>query len=295
LKNGAFGYVCTHWESREGHDFEAAWPLLAMSAGQAWSGGAEVDDKFLRAFSFAVGGETDGATGRYLKAMDEIEDALCSGQPSGPSLRTDLIYYGAFRPWRRLSASLPPAERRRIRERIAAAERCRRQMGERNAGLRAAMSYPPILFAQAITLIDHMDQAWAEYHRAAEIERSPDQRREFNLRIGNAICSIRKAAGAMGKIAQALRERELTGHTPYDGYALECHRRTLLGHVIPLIRAVVRERNGLPFFDHLFYTPDGFFISNPLQFRARNGFFPRHRDLPWPVRPLPVGRQRKGR
>jgi len=142
---------------------------------------------------------------------------------------------------------------------------------------------PIVLFSESLRILDAGDSAWAAWHRAALLERVPGRRNEFHRRVAETIACIRDVLRSTDKIRRELKSLERTGHTPCDAHALARHIHALRG-VIPLIRAAVRDGNGLPYFERLFYLPDTYQMSSLKQFQFQNTFFARWPGLPWPVR-----------
>ena len=283
-QHGAFGYVCTHWESRYGNSFEACWPLMAMSAAQAWRGGCRVDDAFLRALSFTVAGETTGALGEYLRRVSAVDELISARTGKRHPFRGDLWLNGPAYLWRMCSPLLDGDDRDAIRAHLKAASEHRAALGGRDPKLADALRFPLSLWGECLNVIDAMDHAWAEYHRAAAIERQPGSRAEFRLRIRNACARIRQGARAIRCFRQqVLRIERTTGHTGYDAHVLSEHAANLAG-VAGLIRACARDDAGLPYIEKLLHLPDAYHVSNLRRLQVQNTFHPFAPPAPWPVR-----------
>jgi len=283
-KHGAFGYVCTQWESRYGNSFEASWPLLALSAGQAWTGGQVVDDAVLRALSFAVTGETTGALGGWLREVSAVDDFIGGKTGRRGAFRSDLFLGGPHYLWRRMSPVLDARDRAFIAGRLRAAAAHLAALGRRDPALNQALLLPMDLLGEGLRIMAAFDHAWAEYHRAALVERDPKAAGEFGLRIHNACARLRQAGASAERLRRrVLRLERATGHTAYDGYALGRHASDLRD-LIDLVRAVAEDRGGLPYFEKLLYRPDSYCVSNLRQMQVQNTLHVRHAGLPWPVR-----------
>ena len=194
-----------------------------------------------------------------------------------------LLEEGPYSLWRRRSPVLGPRERLRIRRLVADAKQHYRRIGKRDVPLRAALRLPMVLFEQSLAILDAFDKAWAEYHRAAGIQRSSRSAAQFRRRIGRVVQHIRRAIAATGEFRKALRRLEATGQTPCDADALARHEAALRD-VLKLLGQVVRRDMPLPYFERLFYLPDSYFVSNLRQLARQNFFHQRHADLPWPRR-----------
>ena len=283
-KNGALGYACASWETHLGTSFESTWPPMAMSAEQAWCGGAAVDDDCLRRLSFVLTGETDGALGKFMQALSNVEELLSGdGVKQTASFRKVLLEEGPYWLWRRRSPVLGSRERSRIRRLVSEAKQHYRRIGKRDVRLRTALRLPIVLFEQSLAILEAFDKAWAEYHRAAEIQRSSRSAGQFRTRIGRVVQHIRRAIAATGEFREALRRLESTGQTPCDADALARHEAAL-SDVLKLLAQVIRRDMPLPYFERLFYLPDSYYVSNLHQLARQNFFHQRHVDLPWPRR-----------
>lgn len=277
-KYGALGFVCTAWECRHGHSFEATWPILAVSAQCAWRAiGLESETDRL-GFSFVLTGETDGTLARYLCRLAELEDRL-----RGMEARHDLIVWGPAYLWQRWSPVLPPAARRQIAALLRQSACLWRELGQRDPSLRQALRLPLVLLTESLAILRAFDRAWAFYHRAAERERAAGAARGFRQDIRRAVSEIRMAADAVRRYRRQLCDLQATGHTPYDAYALDRHAAQLI-NLARRIFQVAEERNGLPYFGKLLYWPDSYQVSNLRQFRLQNTYQTRRADLPWPIR-----------
>jgi hypothetical protein len=276
---GAFGYVCTQWEADRGSCFEAQWPLMAASAQQGWSGGRAMDAGALRALSFALTGDRTGAVGGFVRAIDDIENFLLK-KSVGNKLRDHLFCGNPYKMWRACSPLLSPADRAAVRRQLAAAERSRVRLGARDAGLKEALRFPVRLLAEMINLLDAFDAAWTEYHRAALAQAGG---RSISGPISRVIDRLGEVLARCRAIERELRAVESTGHAPYDAIALRRHRAAL-GGVIPMVRALARRNEPLPYFEKLFYLPDSYQVSNLDQLRLVNSFFERNPGQPWPKR-----------
>ena len=279
-KAGAFGYVCTHWEGRTGSAFESSWPLLAMSAECAWSGGDPATPAAGRALSFIATGELTGSLADYLHTLSVIEDEL----KGASSDRAKLITRGPHNLWQKWSAAMPPARRKKVLRLLAQANRHHARIGNRDPGLKRALAMPASLHTECIHILSAFDQAWHHYHAAAESQVRPGGRAKFQKSIQRTVAAIGEAAAAVQRYRLQVRALEKTGHTPYDSHALGLHVAELrkLGR---LIRQVARGCNGLPYFGKLLYAPDNYYISNLRQLQVQNTFFERHPgEMPWPVR-----------
>jgi hypothetical protein len=280
-KHGAFGYVCTHWESRYGNSFESTWPLLAMSAGQAWTGGRSVGPDFLRALGFVVAGDTGGALGRFLQAADAVENLLLERGKRRHPFRGELFLEGPHMLWRRFSALLDGKDRAEMAARLREAERCLAQVGDRDPGLKDALRLPLALWGEGLALIHALDDAWAEYHAAALAERDLRRGVAFACHLHNACGRIRQAANAVGRYRRViLRHERAFGHTAYDAWVLARHEQNLRG-VCDLARACAGDDGGLPYFEKLLQLPDAYHNSNLRQIQVQNTFHQRCADLPW--------------
>jgi hypothetical protein len=287
LKNGAFGLVNTHWESRYGTAFLSSWPLLALAAGYAWSGGGRADSRFLTGFSFALCGDT-GSLADYLETLDRIQDLLGQHGVGPAALRGLLFLDGPHMLWRRTTSGLTPAVRRELRSLIARAWKQHAALGTRDPLLKKALALGPALFEEGLAIIDAFDDTWGHYHRAAGLERKPGSRAAFKAALGKA---GRALAGAKRSLA-ALRDRMLelekkTGHTAYDAYALGEWIKAV-DRIPDLIREAAEDGSGLPAFEKLLYLPRCYYESNLTQLRVQNTFhnwFPgTGRTTPPPVR-----------
>lgn len=276
---GAFGFICTQWEADRGSCFEAQWPLLAASAQQGWSGGRKVDDRFLRALSFHVTGDSTGELGNYLRTFDRIEDFLLK-KTVGNKLRDHLYCGNPYKMWRACSPLLSPADRALIRRDLAAVERSRARLGPRDPALAKALRYPVQLMTQMLSILDAFDAAWTEYHRAAIAQSAG---RPIAKPISRAIDRLNDVMASCDALRRELKAVEYTGHAPYDAIALGRHRAALVP-VIRMIRALARRNEPLPYFEKLFYLPDTYQTSNLAQLRLINSFFERTPGLPWAKR-----------
>jgi len=279
-KAGAFGYVCTHWGSQCGFAFETGWPLLAMSAECAWSGGDPASQPAGRALSFVLTGELTGALADYLHALSTIEEEL-SGASSD---RARLVTKGPNSLWLRWSPAFPPARRKKLRAQLANAAQHHVRIGNRDPGLKQALALPLTLHGECLHILAAFDLAWHHYHAAAEFQVHSGGRAHFQRAINQAVAAIETAAAAVQRYRQQLRGLEKAGHTPYDCHALGLHVVELhkLGR---LIRQAARHCDGLPYFGKLLYAPDHFSISNLRQFQVQNIFHDRYPgEMPWPVR-----------
>lgn len=295
-KHGAFGLINTHWESRYGCVYLAGWPLQALAAGFAWAGGQAPGPEFWKAMAFTLTGDT-GTLVEYLKAMEEIQDILARHGIGRQMVRASLFLDGPHVLWRRHTGGLPPARRRAIRRLLERARRLHRTVGARDPQLKQAIGIGAVLFEEALNVMDAFDQAWGEYHRAAEIERQPEAKREFRRRIARTLQRLEEAAGAVERYRHAIfgLERE-TGHTPYDSHALGEWARAIRT-VAPLVRAVVRDGNGLPYFEKLLRLPPCYYGSNLRQIQVQNTFHPWFGDgrkTTPPTRWVSAGRPRQG-
>lgn len=279
-KAGAFGYVCTHWGSQCGFAFETGWPLLAMSAECAWSGGDPATPAAGRALSFVVTGELTGSLADYLHTLSAIEDEL----KGASSDRSRLITRGPHNLWQKWSAAMPPARRKKVLRLLAQANRHHARIENRDPGLKRALAMPASLHTECIHILAAFDRAWHHYHAAAESQVRPGGRTKFQQSIQRTVAAIGEAAAAVQRYRLHLRAVEKAGHTPYDSHALGLHVAELrkLGR---LIRQVARSCNGLPYFGKLLYAPDNYYISNLRQLQVQNTYFERYPgELPWPVR-----------
>jgi len=287
-KAGAFGFVCTHWESRHGNAFETGWPLLAMSAECAWSGGDPAAKAAGPALSFVLTGELTGALADYLHTLSTIENEL-GGVSSD---RTRLVTKGPQSLWQKWSPSYPPARRKKLMKLLAKAAQQYARIGNRDPGLKQSLILPVTLHTECFRVIAAFDMAWHHYHAAADYQVRPGGRANFQRAINQSVAAIADAAAAVERYRQQLRALEQTGHTPYDSHALGLHVIELrkLGQ---LIRLVARQRDGLPYFGKLLYVPDSYCVSNLRQLQIQNTFYDRSPgDAPWPVRwpqPRPGG------
>ena len=279
LPAGAFGYVCTQWESDRGNCFEPQWPLLAASAQQGWSGGRRTDDRVLRALSFALTGDVAGRLGEYLRVIDRIEDFLLE-KKVGNKLRDQLFCANPYRMWRACSPLLSPADRALIRRDLAAAERARARLGPRDPGLKEALRYPVRLFTEMLNILDAFDAAWTEYHRASLAQAAG---RPIAKPIARTLARLSGVLSACDALRRELKSLEYTGHAPYDAIAMGRHRAALLP-VTRMIRTLARRNEPLPYFEKLFYLPDTYQTSNLPQLRLINSFFERTPGMPWAKR-----------
>ena len=283
VKHGAFGYVCTQWEARCGHSFEASWPFLAFSAGYAWSGGIRWE-KAAGAFSFALCGDFSGALVEYLRVLQKVEDFLFARMERNPlGFRSYLISEGPQVLWARYSPALAPRDFRVLDSLLKRASQSHARLGTRDPGLKEALRLPLVLFGEGLRIVTAFDQAWAHYHRAALAERRAGKRKEFRDGIHGAVAQLRRAMEGVANYRAALLGLEKTGHTSYDSYALGRHLKNMAG-VLTLIGKVVREDYGLPYFERLINLPDAYHHSNLQQLRIQNTFHPLRPSLLWPVR-----------
>ena len=280
----ALGYVCTHWESRYGSSFEAGWPLLALSAGFAWGGPVAVEAGLLRRLSFAVTGETDGALGRYLQTLGEIEDFLIVHRKvPATGIRSFIFLNGPDQLWRRLTGLLSAADRTHLRKLLAKANVQYAKIGRRDPALRQALELPVILFTEGLNIVDAFDRAWDAYHQAALIERRPRQAGLFRKKVQATVSELRTVSEALARLRGKMRELEGTGHTPYDSYALGQWIANL-ENICRLVPAAAKAAGGLPYFEKLLYLPDTYYASNLRQLQVQNGGYARYGNLPWLTR-----------
>ncbi len=280
LKHGAFGYVCTSWQNQWGSSYEAHWPLLAMSAGQGWSGGTEVNGTFLRRLSFAITGELSGALGRYLQSLSSIEHLLAGTDGKArPHLRRIFIREGAHQLWRRLSPVLSRSDRGKLRRLVRDAREHYRSIGDLDPDLRRALRLPVSLFEESLAIIDAFDRAWAAYHAASTTQREGTAK-AFSRQIEKTKAHLRQAVEGMRRFRLALKEQEKSGYTPYDANAVSRFARELAG-VPNLIDRIVQRDLPLPYFERLLYLPDCYYASNLEQAKLQTMFFERYPNLPW--------------
>ena len=280
-KHGAFGLVNTHWESRFGSVYAAGWPLQALAAGFAWSGGRAPDSAFWQALSFTLTGD-QGALVEYCRLMDAVQDRLAQCGINRRMVRSVLYMDGPHVLWRRYTSGLTPADRGAVRRMLARAARAHDAIGPRDAELKRAVRVGISLFEEALNVMDAFDAAWGQYHRAAELERQPRAAREFARRIGETIACLERAATAVDRHRRVILDMEKrTGHTPYDAYALGQWAGALRG-VAPLLRAVVRDGSGLPYFEKLLHLPRCYHESNLPQLLVQNTFDPWYGDRATP-------------
>lgn len=281
----ALGYVCTHWESRYGSSFEAGWPLLALSAGFAWGGPVAVDASLRRRLSFAITGETDGALGRYLQTLGEIEDFLIVHRKvPATGFRSFIFLNGPDQLWRRLTGLLTSADRSHLRKLLAKAVAQQAGIGPRDPALKRALQLPTILFAEGLNIIDSFDRAWDAYHQAALVERRPRQAKVFRRYIKATVTELRAVTAALTRLRRKMQELEETGHTPYDGHVLGQWIDSLR-NLSQLVRTAAKSAGGLPYFEKLLYLPDAYYTSNLRQLQVQNGGYARYANLPWLKRP----------
>ena len=284
-ERGAFGLINTHWESRYGSAFLAGWPLQAMAAGFGWSS-AEADAGFLRALSFTLTGD-DGAMAEYLKTMDRIQDLLQERGIGRSAMRSTLFLHGPHALWRRHTNSLPPNVRLRFRRLLDTARAQHAAIGPRDPALKDALRTGITLFEEALEILDAFDLAWAEYHRAAEAERLPGRRKEFERRVEATVKRIGEAEQAVLQCrAEMTQLQRRTGHTPYDAYALGEWAKALR-NVARSVHAVARDGGGLPYFEKLLHLPRCYHVSNLRQLQVQNTFHTWHGDgrtTPPPIR-----------
>ncbi len=273
---GAFGHICTHWEADRGSVFETAWPLLAASAHPSWTGGKPLGARALRALSFTLTGETGGALAEYLDTFSRLEADLLRYRV-GSKLRGHLIPDNPWKMWRACSPLLSPARRTGLRRRIARAESARARLGPRDTGLNRALRYPVRLMTHMLDILDAFDAAWTHYHRAALLQ---GRHRPYAPALRRAAAALRSVLEACDAIRRELKAVEYTGHAPYDAIALGRHRAAL-ARVLPLLDALARAGDPLPYFEKLFYLPDSYYTSNLAQLRLINTFFERTPGLPW--------------
>lgn len=283
-KYGAFGYACSHWESADGGSFEASWPTLATSAAQGWTGGCEMNRAYLRALSFTICGDKTNGLGDYLAAVTKADNIFAKPYDRNAGMRRRLFQDGPYGMWRFKSPSLSPKDRTRIARHLKEAQGAYRRIGQRDPALKTALEVPLILLHEILEIFNAFDQAWGHYHRASLIEHRPRQSKIFSRHINQTIEQVRRIAASLRILESTYKAHEVTGHTPYDAYVLAEHRKVLLQHVIPLIRRLARNHDGLPYFEKVFYLPDTYRISNMKQFEFKDHFFQRFADCPWPVR-----------
>ncbi len=268
---GAFGLVCTHWESRYGSSYLASWPLQALAAGFAWSGGGRPGPGLRRSLSLALTGD-HGALLDFLQLLDRVQDVLAENKVGHCMVRSSFFLDGPHVLWRRFTGVLPPARRREIRRLLERARRTYRNIGRRDLPLKRALRLGMALFEEALHVMDAFDRAWDEYHRAAELERTSGAGREFERRIEGTNRNLEAAAKSIERYRRVVVELERrTGHTPYDGYALTAWIEAVRS-VTPLIRAAVRDGGGLPCFEKLLYLPPCYYGSNLRQLQVQNTF-----------------------
>ncbi len=283
-KHGAFAYICTHWESANGSSLEAVWPMLALSAGQAWHGSSKFDDRYLRALAFTTYGTTTNAFKRYLDALGNIEDLFAGTKKRNAVARKRLFTNGPYGIWRLKASTLTPRHRKMIRNQLRAGTEAYQGLNMRPTKLTRALELPLILFEEIVNILDAFDQGWGHYHHAAKIEHDKAKHKTFTQQINLTIKNIQDVCKSLGRLERGYKTQEPYGHTPYDSYALAQHRKGLREHAIPLIRKLAAKRIGLPYFEKLFFLPDVYRISNPEQFRYKEDFYRQFDDCPWPVR-----------
>jgi hypothetical protein len=271
LEKGAFGLVNTHWESRYGTAFLSSWPLLALAAGYAWSGGGKQDARFLDAFSFALCGDT-GTLSDFLESMDRIQDLLGKHGVGPAALRGLLFLDGPHMLWRRTTSVLTPAVRKELRGLIAAAWKQHASLGNRDPLLKNALALGPALFEKCLAIIDAFDETWGHYHRAALLERKPGSRAAFKAELGKAIRALAGATRSMAILRGVMLQLEKkTGHTAYDAYALGEWIKAV-NRIPGLIREAAEDGSGMPAFEKLLYLPRCYYESNLTQLRVQNTF-----------------------
>lgn len=243
-----------------------------MSAGFAWSGGVRKVGRFFEsALSFVITGDT-GALTDYMQVLEQVQDILTAQNVGANGLRYDMIRKGPHQLWRRVTGELPPTVRRRIRSLAEKAESCHARLGTRDASLTKALHLHITLINESLNVIDAMDRAWGEYHQAALVERMPAESAAFQMRIGNAMGALSDVSSAIRRYAKPLqRLSRQTGHPPYDSHSLKGWAEVITG-VSRLIRELVKDDNGLPYFEKLFHLPDVYCNTNLKQFQVSNRF-----------------------
>lgn len=271
LKNGAFGLVNTQWENRYGCSFLAGWPLQAMAAGFAWSGGNPPDSRFWNAFSFGLCGD-QGELVRYLEMIDRIQDLL-SGHGVGPAAVRGLLFlHGPQRLWRQTTTGLTPTVRRQLRTLLATARKHHAAIGNRDPKLKRALALGVTLFSEGLTIIDAFDKTWGHYHRASLLERKSGSRAACSASLKDAIKALSEARSAMLRLNRDILTLErTTGHTSYDSYAIGEWIKAL-DRIPRLIREVAQSGGGLPYFEKLLSLPSCYELSNLQQIRVQNTF-----------------------
>ena len=134
--------------------------------------------------------------------------------------------------------------------------------------------------AQMMNMLDGFDAAWTEYHRAALAQGAG---RPIAGQIARAVGHLGEVLACCDALRRELKAVEYTGHAPYDAIALGRHRAALAG-VLPMVRALARRNEPLPYFEKLFYLPDSYQVSNLAQLRLVNSFFERTGGMPWAKR-----------
>ncbi len=279
-RHGAMGFICTQWESHNGSSAEAAWALTALAAEQAWSGGRAMDEDRWRAFSFALTGENNNALTDYLRTIARIEDFL---RARNLHIRGDIFQRHPYWFWRRAAPVLPPTERRRLSALLRAARDRYGRIGTGDASLKRALALPLVIWEEAMAILAAFDKAWSRYHRAALLERRPGRRVQFERCIRETLDALAAAGTHIRQIARTCKALEPSGQSPYDSFVLQRHAAAM-ADVTRLIRDVVADGSGLPYFEKLFNLPDSYGISNLKQFQFKSEFAPQPADLPWPVR-----------
>lgn len=289
-KHRAVGYICTHWEARLGSSFEASWPFLAMSAGYSWGGVVDWKQESL-AFSFALCGSRGSDLVAYLKTLQSVEELLFGCLPGNSrGFREILIVRGPPVFWRTFSPRLNSQDRRAFRILMGRARDQHARLGKKDFLLKEALRLPLTLYQAGFGILENFDRAWASYHAAARMERRRRERDAFVRRVEETLGALRCARAQLADYREALLWLQTTtGHTPYDAYALRQQMRNM-DVVARLVRAVVRDGNGLPYFEKLLHLPEVYRNSNLCQLRVQNNFNPIHPDLPWPVRWRRAGR-----
>ena len=283
IRHGAFGYVCTHWESDRGNSFAGTWPLLAMSAAHAWRGGETVDDRFKRAWSFTMTGDTVGALAELWKALDAFGDLMQQRGVATNAWRCHIIEDGPPLFWRRVRASLTKADLKTIAGLATEAKAALKRLGRRNPDLRQALPIHVTLLTQGLAILKSFDAAWDAWHAAALIERTPGRRKRFLKLVADTKRHVARAIAAATRCRDACRAHEAFGHTPYDAIALDRHAAAM-GGINALIDQVVDDDNGLPYFEKLLDLPDGYHASSIEHLRWQSRFHGHRHALPWLAR-----------
>ncbi len=288
-RHGAFGLVNTHWESRYGHVFMTAWPLLAMGAGFAWCGDMRLTDPVLSAFGFRLCGGNPAAFTAFMRTIEAIQDLLIRHGVGPGEWRGRLFLEGPQVLWRLTTAGLTSPVRRRLRGLLAKARAEHAALGNRDPLLKEALAFAPRLFEVGLAIVDAFDRARTAYHRAAQLERRPAARPAFTRALNESIRAIRDVEVQLQTLRRDLLTlTRRTGHTAYDAYALGEWRKAV-ARIPRLMRAAARVGDGLPHFEKLLYLPRCYHVSNLAQLRVQNTYHSWHKD-PKGLRITPAGR-----